>query len=222
MSRTHRIFGAGAAGLMALSAIGAPTLASSHREAPAIAFDPSADITDLYAFVSPDKPDTATLIANFTGFQEPGGGPNFYPFNPDVQYWIKVDNTGDGVADISYQFRFNNRVVNQDIVLGMASPNETLAGKGGVDPLITTREREVFLHLTNEGDRQALIQRFWQARDPYPETVRNEAHLQVALIIMLAGVPLASGDRVKRLSSGGPAPRASFSPAEDALKRRVT
>ena len=71
-----------------------PALGSSHREAPAIGFDPSADITDLYAFVSPDKPDTATLIANYNGFQEPGGGPNFYPFNPDVLYWIKVDNTG--------------------------------------------------------------------------------------------------------------------------------
>ena len=84
MHLSRKLICAGAAGLVALSAIGVPVLAASHREAPAIAFDPSADITDLYAFVSPDKPDTATLIANFTGFQEPGGGPNFYPFNPDV------------------------------------------------------------------------------------------------------------------------------------------
>ena len=112
MSTSRRILCAGATGLIALSAIGAPVAASSHREAPAIAFDPSADITDLYAFVSPDKPDTATLIANFTGFQEPGGGPNFFSFNPDVQYWIKVDNTGDGVEDITYTFRFNTSVAN--------------------------------------------------------------------------------------------------------------
>jgi hypothetical protein len=115
--RTTRIVGAGAAGLVALTALGAPVAASSHREAPAIAFDPSADITDLYAFVSPDKPDTATLIANFTGFQEPGGGPNFYPFNPDVLYWIKVDNTGDGVEDITYTFRFATDVANPDSFL---------------------------------------------------------------------------------------------------------
>ena len=79
-----RLVAVGAAGLVALTALGGTALGASHREAPAIAFDPSADITDLYAFVSPDRPDTATLIANFTGFQEPGGGPNFYPFNPDV------------------------------------------------------------------------------------------------------------------------------------------
>ena len=112
MSTSRRILCASAAGLVALSAIGVPVLGASHREAPAIAFDPSADITDLYAFVSPDKPDTATLIANFTGFQEPGGGPNFYPFNPDVEYWIKVDNTGDGVEDITYTFRFSTSVAN--------------------------------------------------------------------------------------------------------------
>ena len=117
MSLSRRVLCTGAAGLVALSAIGGPALASSHREAPAISFDPSADITDLYAFVSPDKPDTATLIANFTGFQEPGGGPNFFPFNPDVQYWIKVDNTGDGVEDITYTFRFSTAVANPDSFL---------------------------------------------------------------------------------------------------------
>ena len=112
MSTSRRILCAGAAGLVALSAIGAPVMASSHREAPAIAFDPSADITDLYAFVSPDKPGTVTLIANFTGFQEPAGGPNFYDFDPDVQYWIKIDNDGDGRADITYTFRFDTDVAN--------------------------------------------------------------------------------------------------------------
>ena len=54
--------------------------ASSHREAPLIAGDPQADNTDVYAFVSPDKPDTVTLIANWIPFEEPNGGPNFYPF----------------------------------------------------------------------------------------------------------------------------------------------
>lgn len=117
MSLSRRLICSGAAGLMAVTAIGAPALGASHREAPAIAFDPSADITDLYAFVSPDRPETATLIANFTGFQEPGGGPNFYPFNPDVLYWIKVDNTGDGVEDITYTFRFTTDVANPDSFL---------------------------------------------------------------------------------------------------------
>ena len=69
---------------------------SSHREAPEIAKDPVADSTDLYAFVSPDQPDTVTLIANYVPLQEPAGGPNFYEFGDDVLLEIHIDNNGDG------------------------------------------------------------------------------------------------------------------------------
>jgi hypothetical protein len=79
---------------------------SSHREAPEISKDPVADSTDVYAFVSPDQPDTVTLIANYVPLQEPAGGPNFYEFGDDVLYGIHIDNNGDGQADISYEFRF--------------------------------------------------------------------------------------------------------------------
>jgi Domain of unknown function (DUF4331) len=82
---------------------------SSHREAPEISKHPAADSTDLYAFVSP-KPgpaDTVTLIANYIPLEAPDGGPNFYEFSDDVLYQIHIDNTGNGVADISYQFRFH-------------------------------------------------------------------------------------------------------------------
>src|SRR5579863_1731579 len=81
---------------------------SSHREAPEISKDPVADSTDVYAFVSPDKPNTVTLIANYVPLQEPAGGPNFYEFGDDVLYEIHIDNDGDGYADISYQFRFKS------------------------------------------------------------------------------------------------------------------
>ena len=82
---------------------------SSHRVAPEISKDPAADNTDVYAFVSPDKPDTVTLIANFIPFQEPDGGPNFYEFGDDVLYEIHISNRGDANADISYQFRFETK-----------------------------------------------------------------------------------------------------------------
>ena len=59
--------------------------ASSHREAPLIADDPAVDNTDLYAFVSPDKPDTVTIIANFIPFEDPAGGPNYYSFDPNAR-----------------------------------------------------------------------------------------------------------------------------------------
>ncbi len=83
---------------------------SSHREAPEISKDPVADNTDLYAFVSPDKPDTVTLIANFIPLEDPAGGPNFYEFGEDVQYEINIDNSGKGGADVSYVFSFTTEV----------------------------------------------------------------------------------------------------------------
>ena len=67
---------------------------SSHREAPEISKDPVADNTDVYAFVSPDQPDTVTMIANFIPFQHPAGGPNFYEFGDDVLYQIHISNSG--------------------------------------------------------------------------------------------------------------------------------
>ena len=74
---------------------------SSHKEAPAISNDAAADNTDVYVFVSPDKPDTVTLIANFVPLEDPAGGPNFFEFGDDVLYEIHIDNDGDSVADIT-------------------------------------------------------------------------------------------------------------------------
>src|SRR6516164_8321660 len=87
---------------------------SSHREAPEISRDPAADSTDLYAFVSPDQPDTVTLIANYIPLQEPAGGPNFYDFGNAVRYEIHVDNDGDGQADVTYRFEFKSELRDKD------------------------------------------------------------------------------------------------------------
>lgn len=90
----------------------APTnsAASSHREAPLTSGDPKADNTDVYAFTSPDKPDTVTLVANWIPFQEPNGGPNFYPFANDARYHIKIDGNGDGRPDTTYTWKFTDHV----------------------------------------------------------------------------------------------------------------
>ncbi|WP_371778131.1 DUF4331 domain-containing protein [Streptosporangium subroseum] len=82
--------------------------ASSHREAPMIAGDPRNDNTDVYAFVSPDKTGTVTLMANFIPFEEPNGGPNFYQFDVNSRYNIKIDSNGDAVPDVVYQWTFRN------------------------------------------------------------------------------------------------------------------
>jgi hypothetical protein len=73
-----------------------------------------ADSTDLYAFVSPDKPDTVTMIANYIPLEEPPGGPNFYEFGSGVQYDINIDNDGDGQPDITYRFNFHTHVREED------------------------------------------------------------------------------------------------------------
>lgn len=91
--------------------------ASSHREAPLIAQDQYADATDVYAFVSPDRANSVTLIANFIPFEHPGGGPNFYRFDDNVLYQIRFDNNGDGRLDLALQFRFNTVVGNGNTFL---------------------------------------------------------------------------------------------------------
>src|ERR1700729_1842101 len=99
---------------------------SSHREAPEISKDPVADSTDVYAFVSPDSPDTVTLIANYIPLEGPAGGPNFYEFGDDVLYEIQVDNNGDGRADVTYQFRFTTRFTDPNSFLYNTGPITTL------------------------------------------------------------------------------------------------
>ena len=68
------------------------SVASSHREAPLISNDPLADNTDVYAFRSPDDPNTITIIANYIPFELPEGGPNYYTFGSDVRYEIHIKN----------------------------------------------------------------------------------------------------------------------------------
>ena len=99
---------------------------SSHREAPEISKDPVADNTDVYAFVSPDKPETVTFIANFIPLEDPAGGPNFFQFGDDVLYEIHVDNDGDGKPDVTYQFQFETKLRNPDTFLYNTGPITSL------------------------------------------------------------------------------------------------
>jgi hypothetical protein len=82
--------------------------ASSHREAPLISEDPTADNTDTYFFRSPDKPNTVTLLANWIPGEDPAAGPNWYTFSTTARYDLYVDRNGDGKPDVSYYFQFKN------------------------------------------------------------------------------------------------------------------
>ncbi|MBC7274297.1 MAG: DUF4331 domain-containing protein [Streptomyces sp.] len=116
--------GLAAAGVTALEP-GAAS-ASSHREAPLISGTPQYDNTDVYAFVSPDKPDTTTIVANWTPFEEPAGGPNFYPFAEDAQYDLHIDNNGDAQGELLYRFTFDTHIKNKKTFLYNTGPVESL------------------------------------------------------------------------------------------------
>jgi hypothetical protein len=103
--------------------------ASSHREAPITALDRTADITDWYAFVSYDNPNNVTFILNVDPFLEPANGPNYFPFDPNVLYEMKIDNNQDGVEDVTFQFRFNTEVRRPDLFTGFAG------GIAGIPPI---------------------------------------------------------------------------------------
>jgi hypothetical protein len=100
--------------------------ASSHREAPLISQDPTADNTDLYAFVSPDRPNTVTMVANYIPLESPAGGPNFPAFDDTVLYEIHVDNNGDASEDLTYQFRFHTETRNPETFLYNTGPITSL------------------------------------------------------------------------------------------------
>ena len=89
-----------------------PALASSHREAPAISLDASADISDFYMFVSPENSDNVVLLMNVNPMSLPGGGPNFNRFDDNVMYQMHIDNEGDGEEDIVFQVQFETSYVN--------------------------------------------------------------------------------------------------------------
>jgi hypothetical protein len=113
-----------AAALAAAAVAVTLSFGSSHREAPAISLDPTADNTDVYAFTAQDAPGALTLVGNWIPFEDPAGGPNFYRFDDAADYYLNVDNTGDGKADVKYLFRFKTTTRNPNTFL-YAAPGVT-------------------------------------------------------------------------------------------------
>src|SRR5215471_14794435 len=106
-----------------------PVFAASHREAPITALDQKADITDWFAFVSPEHPDRVTMILNVDPFLEPSNGPNYFPFDPGILYEMKVDNNRDGIEDVTFQFRFKTEIRNPGLYTGF------VGGIAGIPPI---------------------------------------------------------------------------------------
>jgi hypothetical protein len=117
MRRTSVLGAAAAAALAAGSLAATGVLGSSHREAPKILADPTADNTDVYAFTAPDAPHSLTVVANWIPLEEPAGGPYFGKLDPRARYYVKIDNTGDGRADVAYRWKFKQKFLKPDSFL---------------------------------------------------------------------------------------------------------
>ena len=96
------------------------TFAASHREAPLTALDRAADITDFFAFVSYDDPTKVTFIMNVDPLLDPGNGPNYFPFDPDILYSIKIDNTNTALENVTFNIRFKTQIRAPGLFQGFA------------------------------------------------------------------------------------------------------
>lgn len=141
--------GLAVAGIAAMTPVAVD--ASSHREAPLIAGAPRLDNTDLYAFVSPDNPDTVTIIANWTPFEEPNGGPNFYPFATPTAHDVNIDNDGDARPDITYRWTFTSHYKNRDTFLYNTGPVTSLD-----DPDLNFTQTYTLKKITEHGTQVLL------------------------------------------------------------------
>lgn len=129
--------------------VNSPTgFAASHREAPITALDTKADITDIYAFVSYDDPSKVTMILNVDPLLAPGNGPNYFPFDDNILYAIRIDNNNDAREEISFQVRFQTEIRAPDVFTGFVgagsginappnSPAPVAPGTPIVPPAIT-------------------------------------------------------------------------------------
>jgi len=112
--------------LLALLLFPAIAFASSHSEAPGTAKDRTADDTDMYAFVSPDAPNAVTIVGNWVPLLEPAGGPNFQGFDDDVHYYLNVDNVGDALDHVRFEFTFHTTRANGATFLYNTGPVTSL------------------------------------------------------------------------------------------------
>ncbi len=135
-----------------------PAHASSHREAPFIAMNPSVDATDLYMFRSYEtgRSGFVTVLANYIPFQDPQGGPNFNQFNPNALYEIHIDNTGAGVEAMTFQFRFTSTSKATALTVGTKQTKIPLINSGPITSVnpATLNVRETYTLTLVRGNRR--------------------------------------------------------------------
>ncbi len=149
--------------LILVGAAAAPVAASSHREAPGITEMPKVDGTDFYMFRSYEagRDGFVTLIANYLPLQDSYGGPNYFTLDPNAAYRIHIDNTGDGVEDITFQFRVSQLlqdlkvpVGGQQVSVPLLNIGQIAEAPGGRSPNLTVLESYTVLVVRGPVDRR--------------------------------------------------------------------
>jgi hypothetical protein len=160
------------------------SVGSSHREAPLTAIDPTGDDTDLYAFTANDAPDALTIVGNWVPFEDPAGGPNFYKFDDNAHYYLNIDNTGDGVADIRYLFDFDTKVRDPNSFLYSNGPDvKSVDG----DPLNVVQTYSVTREDVSGGSRVIAKDVPSPPSNVGPKTIPNYEQVQAGAIKDLPG-----------------------------------
>jgi hypothetical protein len=176
------------AALLAAAIAVSLSFGSSHREAPNTANDPTADDTDVYAYVANDATDSLTVVANWIPFEDPAGGPNFYNFDPKARYYINVDNTGDGRYDVRYLFQFKTHVRNKNS-FAVALPPVNSLGSANLNEYQTYSVTRESLNKRGKVTRSKVIGRNITAvpSDIGPKTMPNYGALAAQGIAPLGG-----------------------------------
>src|SRR5947209_7768330 len=159
-----------------------PVYASSHREAPLAAADPQIDATDMYAFVSPNAPDTVTLISNWIPFESPAGGPNFYPWAENTKYDINIDNNGDAKPDITYRWTFTSHYKSKDTFLYNTGPVNDLN-----DPNLNFTQTYTLERIANGASQTLLSNAAVAPSDVGAASMPDYGKLRSQAIVPIAG-----------------------------------
>jgi len=186
--RRSSVLGAAAVAALAAGTLvvtGAP--GSSHREAPGILADPTADNTDVYAFTAADAPGSLTVVANWIPMEEPAGGPYFGKLDPRARYYVKIDNTGDGYEDVAYRWKFRQTFRNPDSFLDAAPTVDSVD-----DPDINFVQRYDLYKETYRNRRLVKVKRLLRnapvaPANTGPKTVPDYGKVEAGAITALAG-----------------------------------
>ncbi|MDQ4026268.1 MAG: DUF4331 domain-containing protein, partial [Actinomycetota bacterium] len=189
------------AALLAVAVAVPLSIGSSHREAPKILKDPTADNTDVWAFTAPDAPGSLTVVANWVPFADPAGGPNFYPLDENARYYVKIDNTGDGYEDVAYRWEFDTRYRNPNSFL-YAAPTVDAANDPDVN-LVQTYD--LYKETYNKARKLVGMKRLLNDAPVVPDNVGSKTIPNFAQVE-------ASG--IRSLPGGG---KTVVAPADDAF-----